>query len=115
MNLCTVRLLWLGLLPIAFASSTQAQTTAPGQPPLTPPLVAVSPVKAIQGYATDGSVHYMFSTNDITAYDKDWKLLWENKSPFDGMPPGVGHVGDGDVYEGEIYAPVAAYNSCDDN
>jgi len=39
----------------------------------------------------------------------------DNKSPFEGMPPGVGHVGDGDVYQGEIYAPVETYNSCDDN
>jgi acyl-CoA thioesterase I len=116
MNVFAAKILRLGLLALAGASLTQAQNTpAAKQPALTPPLVAVSPVKAIQGYATDGSVHYMFSTNDIAAYDNDWKPLWDNKSPFDGMPPGVGHVGDGDVYQGEIYAPVETYNSCDDN
>lgn len=106
----------LGLASLVVAGSTQAQNATPaGQPALTPPLVAVSPVKAIQGYATDGPVHYMFSTNEIAAYDKDWKVLWENKTPFEGMPEGVGHVGDGDVYQGKIYAPVETYNSCDDN
>lgn len=112
MHVSTTRLLGLGLVALAVASSTQAQNTPPT---LTPPLVAVSPVKATQGYATDGSVHYMFSTNEIAAYDKDWQPLWSNKTPFEGMPAGPGHVGDGDVYQGDIYAPVEAYNSCDDN
>jgi len=116
MHVSTTRMFRLGLWALAGASLAHAQSTpAAGQPAFTPPLVAVSPVQALQGYATDGSVHYMFSTNEIAAFDKDWQPLWDNKSPFDGMPAGVGHVGDGDVYRGEIYAPVESYNSCDDN
>jgi acyl-CoA thioesterase-1 len=116
MHVSTTRMFRLGLWALAGASLAHGQNTpAAAQPALTPPLVAVSPVKALQGYATDGSVHYMFSTGEIAAYDSDWKLLWDNKAPFDGMPAGVGHVGDGDVYRGEVYAPVESYNSCDDN
>jgi acyl-CoA thioesterase-1 len=114
MKLCKAKMLRLTLLGIAASNILQAQTEAkPGA--LVPPLVAVSPIKATQGYATDGSVHYMFSSTDIAAYDKDWHLLWQNKSPFESMPPGVAHIGDGDVYQGEIYAPVETYKSCDDN
>jgi len=110
-----VKMLRLGLTALAVAGSTQAQSASTGQPALTPPLVAVSPVKAIQGYATDGSVHYMFSTNEFAAYDKNWQLIWTNKTPFEGMPDPVSHIGDGDVYQGNIYVPVELYNSCDDN
>lgn len=96
----------------------QAVTAADPDERFDPPIVAMSPVKAIQGYATDGVTHYMSSTSEIAAFDKDWKPMWNNKAPFGTMfDPSVDHkhVGDIDAYDGKIYAPVETYHSCTDN
>lgn len=98
---------------------------------LMPPAVAMSPMRAVQGYAADGTLHYLSDTSVITAYDAQWNVVWQNKDPFAGMfkdEPQINesrkaeglpilhkHVGDIDAYDGKIYAPVESYNSCQDN
>ena len=83
-----------------------------GAAQLMAPLVFKTPVTALQGYATDGKLHFTFDTKAITAWDGEWKQVWKNATPFVGLPDGVGHVGDGESFEGKLYVPVEEYHSC---
>jgi hypothetical protein len=66
-----------------------------------------------QGYATDGTVHYLFDTHRILkrANDSNWHIIGVNEKPFEGLT-GFDHIGDGDYFEGSLYAPVEHYTSC---
>lgn len=96
------------------AQTAQSSGTPPqgADEPLIPPLVFASPATAQQGYAADGHLHYIFGTKAITAYDANWNNVWENRTPFAGLPEGVQHVGDGEYYDGKLYAPVESFHSC---
>ena len=48
----------------------------------------------------------MSGSTSITAYDKDWQIVAEAKDPLGGFEAEVNHIGDIDVYNGEIYAGV---------
>lgn len=69
-----------------------------------------------QGYATDGSSHFLFDTHRILkrADDAAWHIIGVNDKPFDGLT-GYNHIGDGDYFEGSLYAPVEHYTSCTDD
>ena len=76
-------------------------------------VVFTSPeVNATQGYATDGTHHYLFSTSEIAKLDADWKPVQSNTNPCAGLPPGADHIGDGAYYRGRLYVPVEHYGSC---
>jgi hypothetical protein len=66
-----------------------------------------------QGYATDGTSHFLFDTHRILkrADDATWHITGVNDTPFEGLT-GFDHVGDGDYFEGKLYAPVEHYTSC---
>jgi hypothetical protein len=66
-----------------------------------------------QGYATDGVSHFVFDTHRILrrANDATWHITGVNDKPFEGLT-GFDHIGDGDYFEGTLYAPVEHYNSC---
>jgi len=66
-----------------------------------------------QGYATDGTSHFLFDTHRILkrANDATWHITGVNDQPFDGLA-GFDHMGDGDYFEGSLYAPVEQYSSC---
>ena len=66
-----------------------------------------------QGYATDGTSHFLFDTHRILkrANDATWHITGVNDKPFDGLT-GYDHIGDGDYFEGLLYAPVEHYTSC---
>jgi hypothetical protein len=66
-----------------------------------------------QGYATDGTVHYLFDTHRILkrANDSTWRIIGVNDKPFEGLTS-FDHIGDGDYFEGSLYVPVEHYSSC---
>ena len=73
-----------------------------------PQTFGVSPhIAANQGYATDGTNNFLFSTNKIVQTDPQWNSLYTNSTPFSGINIKVDHIGDGEVSGGKIYAPLA--------
>ena len=68
----------------------------------------VSPqIAATQGYATDGTNNFLFSTQKIVETDSLWKVVYTNSAPFSGINITLAHIGDGEVSAGKIYAPLA--------
>ena len=55
-----------------------------------------------EGICTDGTYYYGFGVTAIYKYDSDWNLIASNTSA--GSQVGVGHIGDGDAYNGVLYA-----------
>jgi len=64
-------------------------------------------IAATQGYATDGTNNFLFSTQKIVQTDSLWKTLYTNSAPFSGINITLTHIGDGEVSGGKIYAPLA--------
>jgi hypothetical protein len=68
----------------------------------------VSPkIAANQGYATDGTNNFLFSTERIVETDSQWNAVYINSAPFSGINITLAHIGDGEVSGGKIYAPLA--------
>lgn len=61
------------------------------------------PVKGRQGIATDGDVYYVSGSKALYKYDKQGKLLVSNENPFEGYAIPSNHIGDIDVFEGELF------------
>lgn len=71
---------------------------------------ALSPdIDCHQGIATDGTYFYGIDSNAIRKFDMDWNLIDQNTSA--GSQAGVNHLGDGFVYNGEVYLAVENYTS----
>jgi hypothetical protein len=64
-------------------------------------------IAANQGYATDGTNNFLFSTEKIVETDSQWNVVYTNFAPFSGINIHLAHVGDGEVSGGKIYAPLA--------
>lgn len=71
----------------------------------------VFPVAGRQGVACDGKFIYVSGSKALYKYDMDGKLLMQNDNPFAGYPIASNHIGDIDVYNGELY--VSAENFMD--
>ena len=69
------------------------------------------PVAGRQGVACDGKFIYVSCSKALYKYDMNGKLVAENKNPFEGYSIPSNHIGDIDVYNGEIY--VGAENFMD--
>ena len=63
-------------------------------------------IAATQGYATNGSSNFLFSTEKIVETDSRWNILYVNTAPFSGIDITLAHVGDGEVSGSKIYAPL---------
>ena len=74
-------------------------------------LKSVMPVAGRQGVACDGKFIYVSCSKALYKYDMNGKLVAENKKPFEGYSIPSNHIGDIDVYNGEIY--VSAENFMD--
>lgn len=61
-----------------------------------------------QGYAFDGTNHYLIGTSKISKRDGSWGVLVENNSALTGIS-GVNHLGDGVYLGGSLYIPVESY------
>lgn len=64
-------------------------------------------ISANQGYATDGTRNFLFSTAKIVELDSRWAVTYSNSSPFAGISVKLDHVGDGEVSGGRIYVPLS--------
>jgi hypothetical protein len=64
-------------------------------------------ITANQGYATDGTSNFLFSTKTIVETDSQWNVVYTNSAPFSGINVTLAHIGDGEVSGGKIYAPLA--------
>ncbi len=74
-------------------------------------LVGAFEVKGRQGIATDGDFYYVSGSKALYKYDKNGKLLLANENPFEGYAIPSNHIGDIDVFNGEIF--VSAENFMD--
>ena len=59
-----------------------------------------------QGITCEGGEFWVSGSATLSHYDANWELLDVNDIPFAALESGVNHIGDIDVYHGEIYAGV---------
>ena len=57
-----------------------------------------------QGVACENGAYWVSGNNVLARYDKDWKLAATNANPFADLTLKADHLGDIDVYNGEVYA-----------
>ena len=69
-------------------------------------LAASHPVDGRQGIACYDGFYYVSGSTTLSKYDADWQLTGSAEDPFEGFDAEVNHIGDIDVYDGEIYAGV---------
>lgn len=74
-------------------------------------LVGTFEVKGRQGVCTDGEFYYVSGSKALHKYDKKGNLLQTNETPFEGYSIPSNHIGDIDVFDGEIF--VSAENFMD--
>ena len=63
-------------------------------------------VNGHQGVCTEGGYYWVSGSTSLTKYDEDWNVIAENTDPFKGYDIEVNHIGDIDVYQGELYLGV---------
>lgn len=68
-------------------------------------------VKGRQGIASDGEFYYVSGSKAIYKYDKKGNLVASNENPFEGYAIPSNHIGDIDVFEGELF--ISAENFMD--
>lgn len=62
-----------------------------------------------QGVACDGEFYYVSSSTALYKYTLDGELVLSNESPFTSLPLPCNHLGDIDVYNGDIYAGAETF------
>lgn len=67
-------------------------------------LKRVFEVEGRQGIATDNKYYFVSGSKALYKYSKEGKLLLKNEKPFENFTKPANHIGDIDVYNGEIYA-----------
>ena len=107
-------LLLYGMTACAEAGAP-APVTVPGRPEAVPAdrlpahsytLSSVQAVDGRQGIACENGEYWVSGSTTLSRYDADWNLLSVNERPFEALDSGVNHIGDIDVYQGELYAGV---------
>ena len=67
-------------------------------------------VNGRQGIAAENGFYYVSGSTTLTKYDNDLNVVAENDDPFsEGYEKEVNHIGDIDVYHGEIYCGVELF------
>ena len=66
----------------------------------------VHPVSGRQGVCADHDNFWVSGSGTLAKYDRHWNLVAENTDPFEGYELEVNHIGDIDVYDGELYLGV---------
>lgn len=70
-------------------------------------LNGVQEVTGRQGITTDGEYYYVSGSTTLVKYDSNWNEVARNEKPFEeGYSLEVNHIGDIDVYNGELYLGV---------
>ena len=72
-------------------------------------LKRVIPVEGRQGIAADSAYYYVSGSTALYKYDKQGRLAARNERPFEGLPLAANHIGDIDVWNGEIYAGIETF------
>ena len=68
------------------------------------------PVEGRQGIAADSNYYYVSGSTVLYKYDKQGRLVARNGQPFEGLPLAANHIGDIDVWNGEIYAGIETFD-----
>ena len=96
--------------------STTASSTRPEDDPATLlpahsfELEGSHEVDGRQGVACEGDRFWVSGSTTLSRYDADWNLLATNDDPFSvGYESPVNHIGDIDVWQGEVYAGVELF------
>ena len=69
----------------------------------------VFPVAGRQGVTCDGKYIYVSCSKALYKYDMKGKLVASNKNPFEGYAIPSNHIGDIDVYNGELYVGAEVF------
>ena len=78
--------------------------------PATYTLAGSVEVDGRQGVAAEGNLRWVSGSTTLSCYDADWNLLATNTDPFaKGYELEVNHIGDIDVYNGEVYCGVELF------
>lgn len=96
-----------------FVQSSQAKSQKGPIPPdakYVYNLKDVFPVAGRQGVACDGTFIYVSGSTALYKYDMNGKLVQQNDKPFEGYSIPSNHIGDIDVYNGEIYVSAEHFN-----
>ena len=73
-------------------------------------LVGSHEVDGRQGVAAEGDSFWVSGSTTLSRYDADWNLVVVNDAPFEtGFEGEVNHLGDIDVYQGEVYCGVELF------
>lgn len=56
-----------------------------------------------QGVCSEGDYYWVSGSKTLAKYDRDWNLIEINEDPFEGYEIEVNHIGDIDVYDGNLY------------
>ncbi len=100
-------------------TAAPAPVTVPGRPEdeaagLLPryayELVSAQRVDGRQGIAWEGGEYWVSGSATLSRYDGDWNRIGLNEAPFDGMDGNINHIGDIDVFGGELYAGVEYFS-----
>lgn len=93
--------LFIAFMVFWTCSSRQAQ---PPQGLFDYTLDTVLQVDGRQGVASDGKAYFVSGSKALYKYSMSGELLLSNTSPFEGLDGAMNHLGDIDVYQGELYA-----------
>ena len=69
-------------------------------------LLEAHEVDGRQGIACENGTYYVSGSTTLSRYGADWNLVASATDPFAGFDAEVNHIGDIDVYDGQIYAGV---------
>jgi hypothetical protein len=73
-------------------------------------LKTIVPVAGRQGVAVDENFYYVSDSKALYKYDKFGKLLTENTDPFTELKLAVNHIGDIDVWKGELFCGMEYFD-----
>ena len=72
-------------------------------------LKRVIPVAGRQGIAVDSNYYYVSDSKVLYKYDKAGNMVLKNDNPFAGFQLAVNHIGDIDVWKGELYCGMETF------
>lgn len=109
-SICFLMVLLVSLF-VGSVSAKEAPKSAELLPNYEYTLTGSFEVKGRQGIATDGDFYYVSGSKALYKYDKAGNLLLSNENPFEGYATPANHIGDIDVFDGEVF--VSAENFMD--